>query len=85
MDCYKCASKYVCKDFENGRTEICGDFEREWRREDGEPISQGARGWCHIYGFKKNRGEYIHEAHPAHYNYEFAEAILRELDFPEVV
>jgi|Deesub1362B_J571_1020462.scaffolds.fasta_scaffold01301_14 hypothetical protein len=85
MDCYRCASRYACKDFENGRTEICSEFEREWHKEDGEPIQQGARGWSYFYGFKKNMGEDVHEAHPALYSYELAEAVLRELGFPEVV
>lgn len=42
-DCYSCAAKYCCEDFEKGkgRTEICGDFERQWFKEDGEPIMQG--------------------------------------------
>lgn len=43
-DCYSCAAKYCCEDFEKGRTEICGDFERQWFKEDGEPIMQGGEG-----------------------------------------
>jgi len=77
-DCYSCAAKYCCKDFEKGRTAICKDFEKEWCREDGEPIPQGARGWAYIYGIPVNRGENIFLAHPALYSYELAEAVLRE-------
>ena len=77
-DCYKCMCRYCCKDFENGRTKICKDFEKEWHNEDGEPIQQGARGWSYFYGFKKNNGENIYDAHSSLYSYELAEAVLGE-------
>lgn len=77
-DCYSCAAKYCCEDFEKGkgRTEICGDFERQWFKEDGEPIMQGGRGWSYVYGIPVNRGEDVFRAHPALYSYELAEAVL---------